>query len=111
MKSLDRPERIFQLLIDGLDNDFPPLDTLEGASLATETVTVLYTDVEGVTRRLHALPANQFRALVADYHRTLERVLTALIIPGLPADARPPGNRRVARAARHLTATHTTRPV
>lgn len=76
LKGLDRPERIFQLVIDGLENDFPPLDTIEGAGLATETVTVLLTDLEGLTRRLHELPPKEFRTLVADYHRTLERVLT-----------------------------------
>ncbi len=76
LKSLDQPERIFQLVIDGLEIDFPPLYTIEGAGLATETVTVLITDLEGLTRRLHELPRDTFRTLVADYHRTLERVLT-----------------------------------
>jgi len=31
LKDLERPERIFQLTIDGLPNDFPPLKTLEAA--------------------------------------------------------------------------------
>ena len=43
------PEQVFQLLIDGLASDFPPLDTPEGAGPATETATVLTTDVEGLT--------------------------------------------------------------
>jgi YVTN family beta-propeller protein len=30
LKDLDRPEHIYQLEIDGLDNEFPPLKTLEG---------------------------------------------------------------------------------
>jgi len=30
-------------VIEGLENDFPPLDTIEGAGLATETLTVLMT--------------------------------------------------------------------
>jgi class 3 adenylate cyclase len=76
LKGLDHPERIFQLVIDGLENDFPPLDTIEGAGLATETVTVLFTDLRGATRHLHELPPEQFRALLADYHRTLEHVLS-----------------------------------
>jgi class 3 adenylate cyclase len=76
LKGLDRPERIFQLVIDGLENDFPPLDTIEGAGLAMETVTVLVADIAGVTRLLHELPPHQFRALLADCHRTLERILT-----------------------------------
>lgn len=39
-------------------------------------MTVLFTDFDGLTRRLHEIPPEEFRALVADYHRTLERVLT-----------------------------------
>jgi class 3 adenylate cyclase len=76
LKGLEDPERIFQLVIDELENDFPPLDTIEGAGLATETVTVLYSDLRGATRHLHDLPPEQFRALIADYHRTLQRVLS-----------------------------------
>jgi class 3 adenylate cyclase len=76
LKSLESPERIFQLVIDGLENDFPPLDTIEGAGLATETVTVLMTDLEGLTQRVRTLSPEQFRVLVAEYHRTLRRVLS-----------------------------------
>ena len=75
LKGLDRPERIFQLVVAGLQNDFPPLDTIEGAGLATETLTVLSTDAEAFTRRARLLPPATFRALVAEYHRTLQSVL------------------------------------
>jgi class 3 adenylate cyclase len=76
LKGLEHPERIFQLVIDELENDFPPLDTIEGAGLATETVTVLFADLRGATRHMHDLPPEQFRRLLADYHRTLGRVLS-----------------------------------
>jgi class 3 adenylate cyclase len=75
LKGLDDAERIFQLVIDGLESDFPPLDTIEGAGLATETLTILVTDLEGATALLHRLPPDEFRRLIADYHQTLERVL------------------------------------
>jgi class 3 adenylate cyclase len=75
LKSLDQPERIFQLAIAGLANDFPPLNTIEGAGLTTETVTVLSVDLAGVTRRLQELPHDQFRTFMAGYHRSLEDVL------------------------------------
>jgi class 3 adenylate cyclase len=75
LKSLDRPERIFQLVIDGLENDFPPLDTIEGAGPAAETMTVLFTDLSGTTGRMQRLPPPAFRALVAEYHRTLGTIL------------------------------------
>jgi class 3 adenylate cyclase len=76
LKGLERPERIFQLTIDGLESDFPPLETIEGAGLATETVTVLMADLVGLTRRVRELSPEQFRALVAEYHRTLAHVLS-----------------------------------
>jgi class 3 adenylate cyclase len=76
LKGLEHPERIFQLVIEGLETDFPPLDTIEGAGLSTETVTMLFCDLSGATRHLHELPPEQFRALLADYHRTLGRVLS-----------------------------------
>jgi class 3 adenylate cyclase len=75
LKGIDRPERIFQLVVDGLQSEFRPLTTIEGAGLATETLTVLSTDLEGLTRRLHEHGPEKFRTLVADYHRTLEHVL------------------------------------
>jgi class 3 adenylate cyclase len=76
LKGIERPERIFQLTIDGLENDFPPLETIEGAGLATETVTVLMADMAGLTLRVRDLSPEQFRTLVAEYHRTLGRVLS-----------------------------------
>ena len=76
LKGLERPERIFQLVIDGLRNDFPPLNTLEGAGIATETITVLLADLENLGRYARELSPDQFRGLVADYHRTLGRILT-----------------------------------
>ena len=76
LKSIEWPERIFQLVIEGLENDFPPLDTIEGAGLATETVTVLMTDLAGLNQHVRTLSPEQLRTLVAEYHRTLRTVLS-----------------------------------
>jgi len=76
LKSIELPERIFQLVIEGLENDFPPLDTIEGAGLATETVTVLMTDLAGLNQHVRTLSPEQLRTLVAEYHRTLRTVLS-----------------------------------
>jgi len=76
LKGLDHAERIFQLVIDGLANDFPPLDTIEGAGLVTETVTVLCSDLARLTHLSHEIPPMTFRTFIADYHRTLERALS-----------------------------------
>ena len=69
------PEQVFQLLIDGLASDFPPLDTPEGAGPATETATVLTTDVEGLTGFTDSLPPETFRALIAQCHQLSQAVV------------------------------------
>lgn len=74
LKGLDRPERIFQLLVDGLPCEFPPLHTLEGAGLATETLVILFGDLGAATPRPDT-DAAEFRQLIAEYHRTVESVL------------------------------------
>ena len=75
LKGLVWPEEIFELVIDGLAAEFPALDTLEGAGPATETATVLFTDIEGLTRLLDLLPTDEFRALVSQYHQLAQSVL------------------------------------
>jgi class 3 adenylate cyclase len=75
LKGLVWPEEIFELVIDGLASEFPPLDTPEGAGPATETATVFFTDIEGLTKLIDALSPDQFRALVAEYHQLAQAVL------------------------------------
>lgn len=75
LKGLVWPEQVFQLVIDGLASEFSPLDTPEGAGPAAETATVLFTDLEGLTRLLEALPPDAFRALVSQYHQLAQTVL------------------------------------
>ena len=69
------PEEIFQLVIEGLPSDFPPLDTPEGAGPATETATVLTTDVEALTGLTESLPPETFRALIAQCHQLSRAVV------------------------------------
>ena len=74
LKGLVWPEEIFELVIDGLDSDFPPLDTPEGAGPASETATVFFADLEGLTKLLETLPVDEFRALVSQYHQLAQTV-------------------------------------
>ncbi len=68
LKSLPRPERIFELLIAGLATEFPPLKTLdspaEGRSGVepTRVVTaVLFADIAGATERIVAVGDRRWR--------------------------------------------------
>jgi class 3 adenylate cyclase len=79
LKSLPRPERLFQLLIPGLPVDFPPLQTLDaraglrsGAAGERVLTTVLITDIAGATERLVALGDRHWREVLAQ-HRVLVR--------------------------------------
>ncbi len=75
LKGLVWPEQIFELVIDGLTSDFPPLDTPEGAGAGTETATVLQTDVEQMTAFMESLAPETFRALIAECHQLTQDVL------------------------------------
>jgi class 3 adenylate cyclase len=79
LKSLPRPERIFQLIIPGLPADFPPLQTLDsragpqsGSEGERVLTTVLFTDIVGSTERLVALGDRHWREILVQ-HRVLVR--------------------------------------
>jgi class 3 adenylate cyclase len=75
LKGLVWPEEMFELVIEGLPSDFPALETLEGAGPATETLTMFFTDLEGLTKLIDALPPDEFRTLVGQYHHLAQAVL------------------------------------
>jgi class 3 adenylate cyclase len=79
LKSLPRPERIFQLIIPGLPADFPPLQTLDsrtglrsGSEGERVLTTVLFTDIAGATERVVALGDRRWREILVQ-HRVLVR--------------------------------------
>lgn len=80
LKDLDRPERIYQLVIEGLPHEFPPLLTAEAEAAAagtrpSGTVTMLFTDIEGSTWMVRRLGRERFGDVLSSYHRLLRRVL------------------------------------
>jgi class 3 adenylate cyclase len=83
LKSLPRPERIFQLLIPGLPADFLPLQTLDartgprsGSAGERVLTTVLFTDIAGATERLVALGDRHWREVLVQHRALVRRVLT-----------------------------------
>ncbi len=75
LKDIDRPERIFQLVVEGLPSDFPPLRTIDRQIPLRGTVTIVYADVKGMTRLIRELGSDDFGALLRDYRGLLRRVL------------------------------------
>jgi class 3 adenylate cyclase len=82
LKSLPRPERIFQLLIPDLPADFPPLRSLDargrthpGLAQGRVLTTVLFVDWAGATERLVALGDRRWLELRAQYSTLVRQEL------------------------------------
>ncbi|HEX9350845.1 MAG TPA: adenylate/guanylate cyclase domain-containing protein [Gaiellaceae bacterium] len=75
LKDLERPERIYQVLAEGLAEDFPPLKTVTEAArqsdIPTGTVTFLATDMVGFSDLVRK--GNEFSGAVLDEHDRLLR--------------------------------------
>jgi len=74
LKDFEQPERIFQLVIEGLPSQFPPLRTLEQQFPLSGTVTVVMVEGRQVMRLAHELPPGVFGALIHEYRRLLSEV-------------------------------------
>jgi class 3 adenylate cyclase len=74
LKDFERPERIFQLVIDGLPSHFPPLRGLEEQTPLRGTVTVVMVEGRRMLRLYHDLTPELFSALLNEYRRLLNEV-------------------------------------
>ena len=82
LKSLLRPERIFQLILPGLPADFPPLQTLDsragprsGSEGERVLTTMLFTDIVGSAQRLITLGDRRWREILIQYRVLVRREL------------------------------------
>ena len=73
LKDFDRPERIFQLVIDGLAADFPPLRAMSAQLPLAGTVTIVMVEGRRVMRLSRELSPAVFGALLNDYRRVGRR--------------------------------------
>lgn len=76
LKDLDRPERIYQLVVPGLRGEFPPLRSVselaraaEVDGLPTGTVTFFVTDVVGSVALLRSVGLEQYSAVLDHYEK------------------------------------------
>jgi len=76
LKDLERPERIYQVIANGLSSQFPPLKTVtEMAQLSrvpTGTVSFVATDILGF-KRLYAADVDFFTAVMDEHDRLLRQ--------------------------------------
>jgi class 3 adenylate cyclase len=82
LKDLERPERVYQVVAVGLDEQFPPLTSVteltrkaEAAELPTGTVTFLVTDVADYTQTVRTLGAARMTVWLDQY----DAVVTAVV--------------------------------
>ena len=74
LKDFDRPERIFQLVVDGLPSEFPPLSLVDEQPPLTGTVTIVMAEGRRMMRLAGDLSREHFGALISEYQRLLSRV-------------------------------------
>jgi len=84
LKGLDRPERIYQILADGLGATFEPLRSVtelareaEASRFPTGTVTFLVTDLVGSVSMLRALGAARYGEMLERYDEIVQDAVTA----------------------------------
>jgi class 3 adenylate cyclase len=75
LKDFDRPERVYQLRIEGLPNDFPPLRSVDEQLVLSGTVTIVTVEGRRMMRRMKELSAEQFGVLLRAYQRLVSEVL------------------------------------
>jgi class 3 adenylate cyclase len=74
LKGIERRERIYQLVADGLTSDFPPLRTVDRQSTLTGTATIVMAEGRRMMRVQHELTATEFGSLLGEYQGLLRRV-------------------------------------
>jgi class 3 adenylate cyclase len=85
LKDFERPERIVQLVIDGLQNDFPPLRADDQQLPLTGTMTMVMAEGRGMMRLMNELPRDHSWALVNEYQRLLSRLFDEMGGRGMEA--------------------------
>lgn len=78
LKDFDRPERIFQLVIDGIPSEFPPLRGIDQQPPLTGTVTIVMAEGRRMMRLSRELSRERFWGLLTEYQRLLSRVLAEM---------------------------------
>jgi class 3 adenylate cyclase len=77
LKDIERPQRLFQIVVDGLPSKFPPLNTVDAADSHPAIVTLLQTDLMGFRRVLRTIGDDEAMNVVAAYHDIIAEAVEA----------------------------------
>jgi class 3 adenylate cyclase len=69
LKDMERPERLYQVVVTGLPSEFPPLKSLDSARAGPSVVTLLVTDVADWREVLRTLGDERAGAVADAYQR------------------------------------------
>lgn len=75
LKNIERPERLFELVVEGLRSDFPPLRMVDQQPPLSGTATVLMTDGRNVMSLSRELQPDVFGSFLNHYQRLVRGVL------------------------------------
>ncbi len=75
LKDIDRPERIFEVVVEGLPSAFPPPRTIDQQIPLSGTVTIVVTEGRRMMSLSHELMPEVFGALLKEYRQLLRGVL------------------------------------
>jgi class 3 adenylate cyclase len=76
LKDLVRPQRLFQVVVEGLAEEFPPLKTI-GPTSYPSVVTILQTDLVDYRHVLRAIGDDRSLGLMSAYHRLVSEAADA----------------------------------
>jgi class 3 adenylate cyclase len=78
LKDIERPERIFQLVVEGLPSDFPRPRTVQGQIPLSGTVTIVMAEGRRLMRLAREITPEEFGHLLESYQRILGRLFDEL---------------------------------
>ena len=68
LKDIQRPQRLFQIVVDGLPSKFPPPNAIDAAGSYPEIVTLLQTDLTDVRRVIQTIGDEDTVRVMTAYH-------------------------------------------
>jgi class 3 adenylate cyclase len=77
LKDIEGPQRLFQLVVDGLPSEFPPLKSLDNVRFRPSILTLLITDITGWPHVLQTLGDEEAGAIANAYHSLVIEVVKA----------------------------------
>ena len=77
LKDIERPQRLFQIVVEGLASKFPPLNVIDAAGSYPAIVTLLQTDLRHFRHVLRMIGDDESMGLITAYHKISSETVEA----------------------------------